>query len=122
MNGQTDTENNNIVDGMDDNERVVGTIGVKPSIDAIQEVNVSANKYDASVGRTSGGVMDIITKAGSNSFHGSAFEFFRNKVLNSNPNWNFSQALNLAPYPRGAKPGVPAEPVGRQLGWADQEE
>ena len=103
VNGQAAQTNNNMLDGMDDNERDTGTIGVRPSIDAIQEVSISANKYDASVGRTSGGVTDMITKSGSNNFHGSAYEFFRNKVLNSNPNWNFSQALN----PSTVSPAVP---------------
>jgi len=95
VNGQTDTLNNNLIDGMDNNERIIGTIGVRPSIDAVQEVNVQTNKYDASVGRTGGGVVDIITKSGTNSFHGSAYEFFRNKVLNTNPNYNFNESLNL---------------------------
>jgi hypothetical protein len=90
VNGQSDYQNNNLIDGMDNNERIIGTIGVRPSIDAIQEVNVQTNKYDASVGRTSGGVVDVITKSGTNDFHGSAFEFFRNKVLNTNPNWAFT--------------------------------
>jgi len=90
VNGQTDTMNNNMIDGMDNNERIIGTIGVRPSIDAVQEVNVQTNKYDASVGRTGGGVVDVITKSGSNSFHGSAYEFFRNRSLNTNPNWAFT--------------------------------
>ncbi len=90
VNGQVDTMNNNLIDGMDNNERIIGTIGVRPSIDAVQEVNVQTNKYDASVGRTGGGVVDVITKSGSNSFHGSAYEFFRNRSLNTNPNWAFS--------------------------------
>jgi hypothetical protein len=106
VNGQADTQNNNLIDGMDNNERIIGTIGVRPSIDAIQEVNIQTNKYDASVGRTAGAVVDLITKSGSNSFHGSAYEFFRNKVLNANPNWNFSEALapssNSAPAPNPA--------------------
>src|SRR5690348_12130299 len=95
-NGQTDTMNQNMVDGMDNNERIIGTIGVRPSIDAVQEVNIQTNKYDASVGRTGGAVVDVITKSGSNSLHGSAYEFFRNKVLNTNPNWNFKLADNPA--------------------------
>ncbi|HKV48450.1 MAG TPA: carboxypeptidase regulatory-like domain-containing protein [Candidatus Acidoferrales bacterium] len=95
-NGQGDSENESMIDGFDNNERMIGTIGARPSIDAIQEVNVSLNKYDASVGRTGGAVVDIITKSGTNSFHGSAFEFFRNKVLNTNPNYNFTLANNPA--------------------------
>lgn len=90
MNGQGDSENTNLVDGFDNNERIIGFLGARPSIDAIQEVNVTSNKYDASVGRTGGAVIDVVTKAGTNSFHGSAFEFLRNKVLNTNPNWAFS--------------------------------
>src|SRR5690348_12796612 len=90
MNGQGDSENTNMVDGFDNNERIIGFLGARPSIDAIQEVNVSSNKYDASVGRTGGAVIDVITKSGTNTFHGSAFEFLRNKALNTNPNWAFT--------------------------------
>jgi len=101
-NGQTDTMNENLVDGMDNNERIIGTIGVRPSIDAVQEVQIETNKYDASVGRTGGAVVDVITKSGTNQFHGSAYEFFRNKVLNTNPNWNFKLADNpVADGPNG---------------------
>jgi len=89
-NGQTDAQNENMIDGFDNNERAVGFLGARPSIDAIQEVSVSTNKYDASIGRTGGAVVDVITKSGTNAFHGSAFEFFRNKVLNTNPNWAFT--------------------------------
>jgi hypothetical protein len=89
-NGQTDAQNENLIDGFDNNERAVGFLGARPSIDAIQEVNVSTNKYDAGIGRTGGAVVDVITKSGTNGFHGSAFEFLRNKVLNTNPNWAFT--------------------------------
>ena len=96
VNGQQDTQNNNLIDGMDNNERFIGSIGVRPSVDAIQEVNVQTNRYDASVGRTGGAVIDIITKSGTNDLHGSVYEFFRNKVLNTNPNYNFTLANNPA--------------------------
>ncbi len=95
VNGQDDSTNQNMIDGFDDNTRIIGTIGVRPSIDAIQEVSITTNKYDASVGRTGGGVVEIVTKAGTNEIHGSAFEFIRNKVLNGNPNFNFNETLNL---------------------------
>ena len=67
-----------MIDGMDNNERYIGTIGVKPSMDAIQEVRVQTNLYSAEVGRTGGGVINILTKSGTNEFHGSAYEFYRN--------------------------------------------
>lgn len=116
-NGQGDSENESMIDGFDNNERMIGTIGARPSIDAIQEVNVSLNKYDASVGRTGGAVVDIITKSGTNSFHGSAFEFFRNKVLNTNPNYNFTLANNpvgSATCPTAAACPAAANPAFRQ--------
>jgi Carboxypeptidase regulatory-like domain len=78
INGSADNQNNQLVDGLDNNERAIGTVGIKPSIDAIAEVKVQTNLYSADVGRTAGGVVNIITKSGSNDFHGSAFEFVRN--------------------------------------------
>ena len=72
VNGFDDTLNNVVIDGIDNNERVIGTIGVKPSVDAIQEVTVETNNYAPEVGRTAGGVVNVITKSGSNAFHGSA--------------------------------------------------
>jgi Carboxypeptidase regulatory-like domain len=89
VNGQAAQGNNNMLDGMDNNERFIGAIGVKPSVDAIQEVVVNTNLYDASIGRTAGGIVNVITKSGTNQFHGSAYEFFRNRDLNTNPNYAF---------------------------------
>ena len=83
MNGQDVELNNETIDGTDNNERIIGTIGVKPSIDAIQEVNVETNDYTAESGRTPGGLVSVITKSGSNGFHGSLFEFFQNDVFNA---------------------------------------
>jgi Carboxypeptidase regulatory-like domain len=83
-NGQTDEVNNNLLDGMDNNERFIGTIGVRPSIDAVQEVRVITNLPPAELGRTAGAVVDLITKSGTNQLHGSAFEFFRNDAMDAN--------------------------------------
>ncbi|HEX7795938.1 MAG TPA: carboxypeptidase regulatory-like domain-containing protein, partial [Vicinamibacterales bacterium] len=83
VNGALDNQNNQLIDGVDNNERAIGTIGVKPSIDAIAEVKVQTNLYTAETGRTAGGVVNIITKSGSNIFHGSLFEFYRNDKFDS---------------------------------------
>jgi Carboxypeptidase regulatory-like domain len=83
VNGQDVELNNEQIDGTDNNERIIGTIGVKPSIDAIQEVNVETNNYTAESGRTPGGLVSVITKSGSNNLHGSLYEFFQNDVFNA---------------------------------------
>src|SRR5438876_7949677 len=83
INGVNDVLNNQLVDGMDNNERTIGTVGIKPSIDAIAEVKVQTNIYSAETGRTLGGIVNIITKSGGNQYHGSAFEFARNDRFDS---------------------------------------
>ena len=83
VNGASDIENNHMIDGADNNERLMGTSGVRVSLDAIAEVRVQTNLYAAETGRTPGAVINIITKAGSNVFHGSAFEHFRDGRFNS---------------------------------------
>ena len=71
VNGQDESLNNWVVDGIDDNERVIGSIGVKPNIEGIQEITVQTNSYAPEAGRTAGGVINVVTKSGSNQFHGS---------------------------------------------------
>ena len=83
VNGQSDVINNQEIDGLDNNERIIGTIGVRPSIDSIAEVRVLTNNYTADVGRSAGAVINIVTKSGTNRFHGSAYEYFRNDKLNA---------------------------------------
>ncbi len=77
-NGQSAMYNNNMIDGMDNNERSFGQVAVEPSIDALQEVQVETSNYSAEYSRTGGGIANLITKSGANQFHGSAFEYMRN--------------------------------------------
>ncbi len=58
-----------------------------PNPDAVQEFRVITNGYSAEFGRFAGGVVDVITKSGTNTLHGSLFEFLRNDKLNTSP-WN----------------------------------
>ena len=83
VNGQADLVNNEMIDDMDNNERLQGTIGVHPSIDSIAELRVITNLYPAEISRTAGGVIEIVTKSGTNQFHGSVYEYFRNDALNA---------------------------------------
>jgi hypothetical protein len=83
VNGQDDTLNNTTIDGIDDNERIIGTVGIKPVVEGIQEITVQTNSYSAEAGRTAGGVVSIITRSGTNKFHGTAYEFFRNDIFDA---------------------------------------
>jgi hypothetical protein len=83
VNAQSDMINNNLIDGLDNNERIVGVLGVRPSIDAIQEVKILTNNFTADSGRAAGAVINIITKSGTNTLHGSLYEYLRNDVLNT---------------------------------------
>jgi Carboxypeptidase regulatory-like domain/TonB dependent receptor len=85
VNGQTEVITDQMIDGMDNNERVIGTIGIRPSVDAIEEVRVESNTYTAEAGRTAGGLINIITKSGTDQLHGTAFEFLRNTALDAYP-------------------------------------
>ncbi len=112
-NGQSEILNNETIDGLDNNERIIGGIGVRPSIDAIREISIQTNTYTAEVGRTGGAVINIITKSGTNAFHGSAYEFFQNDVLNANP-YNFGHTLpNGRPLP---KPKLRQNQFGGSIG------
>ncbi len=83
VNGQSDTLNVQLVDGLDNTEATIGTIGVRPSIDAIGEFRVQTNLYPAEAGKTPGAVINIITRSGTNAFHGSAYEFLRNDLFDA---------------------------------------
>src|ERR1700723_3511897 len=108
VNGQDDTLNNWVVDGVDDKERIIGTIGVKPKVEGIQEITVQTNSYAAEAGRTAGGVINIVTRSGTNQFHGSVYEYFRNDALDGR---NFFQRTGNKPELRqnqyGASGGGP---------------
>lgn len=82
-NGQSTVLNTETIDGTDNNERVTNTIGVRPSIDAIAEFSVQTNVYSAEISRTAGAIINIVTKSGTDQFHGTAYDFLRNDVLNA---------------------------------------
>lgn len=75
-----------------------------PNPDAIQEFKVQTGQYDASYGRNAGANVDVVTKGGSNSFHGSIFEYLRNEDLNAN-NFFFNQTGTPRGILRQNQPG-----------------
>src|SRR5207244_5349393 len=77
--------NNFSVNGGDANDQFVNLPTVQPSPDSISEFRVLTNTFDAEYGRNSGSVVNVITKSGTNDWHGNLYEFFRNTKLNANP-------------------------------------
>jgi len=72
-----------LLDGANNTDFLGNNIVVSPNPDAVDEFKIMTNNYDAEYGRTSGGIVNQITKSGTNDFHGDLFEFLRNDVLNA---------------------------------------
>lgn len=87
--GNTSTRNNVLMDGV---PQLVGAKGVyTPPMDAVSEVNVQQNATDAEYGHSAGGIVSVQMKSGTNEWHGTAYYFGRNPVLNARPNALTSQ-------------------------------
>ncbi len=76
--------NSTLVDGIANDKMTDGGAIVVPSVEGTKEFKVITNAMAAEFGRTAGGIISIITKSGSNEFHGSAFEYIRNDIFNAN--------------------------------------
>ncbi|MBI4474382.1 MAG: carboxypeptidase regulatory-like domain-containing protein, partial [Acidobacteria bacterium] len=75
--GAREVDNNFLFDGVDNNDTGNAQLVLVPSIDAIQEFKIQSSTYGAEFGRAAGAVVNIVTKAGTNDFHVTAFEFLR---------------------------------------------
>ena len=98
VNGQREDNNNFLIEGISATDYNVAqaTYVPLPNPDVIQEFKVQTSLYDASQGRNGGGNVNAILKSGTREFHGDAYEFFRNDVLNAN---EFFQKRNGQPRP-----------------------
>ncbi len=83
INGARGINGNFLLDNADHNEAQTNLPRPFPNIDAVQEFSVQTSSFDAQYGRGVGGVVNVVTKSGTNEFHGTLFEFFRNYKLNA---------------------------------------
>jgi hypothetical protein len=81
--GQRARSNNIMVDGLDNNDQVVGAVRSTFSQEAVREFQVLTNSYSAEFGKATGGVVNIVTKSGTNVLSGNLFGYFRDDALNS---------------------------------------
>ena len=100
INGNRDRSNNYTLDGTDNNDpwfnnsalNQVGITGAPATLlplDAIQEFNLQSN-FPAEYGRNSGSIVNIVTRSGSNAFHGSLYEYFRNSYFDARNYFNIA--------------------------------
>lgn len=82
-NGNREGSNNFLIDGIDNNERLTLAIALRPSVEAVQEFKIQTNLFAADQGRNAGATINVLTKSGSNQFHGSAYDFLRNDNLDA---------------------------------------
>jgi len=88
VNGGRTRANNFSVNGGDANDQFVNLPTIQPTPDAIDEFRVISNTFDAEYGRNSGAVVNVVTKSGTNQWHGNVYEYFRNTVLNAQGYFN----------------------------------
>src|SRR6266852_6683148 len=84
VNGQSNRSNLFLLDGVNNEGSFGSTYAVPPIVDDIQEFKVQSHNDDASFGGVMGGVVNVVTKSGTSQFHGSGWEFIRNKALDAN--------------------------------------
>jgi hypothetical protein len=84
INGGRGNMNEFLLNGTPNTNGIQGGANIFPSVDAVLEFKVETNNYSAEYGRASGGIFNVVTKSGTNDWHGSAFEFHRNENVNAN--------------------------------------
>jgi hypothetical protein len=85
VNGGLDRKNEFLLDGAPNNAQAGGNnIALVPPVDSVQEFKIQTNSYDAAYGKSSGGIMNVSLKSGTNEFHGTVYEFMRRNALDAN--------------------------------------
>jgi len=111
INGGTDGGTGSVnyyLDGGINMTNLRNTGNILPNPDAIQEFKVQTNSYNAEYGRYASGIVNVITKSGTNQFHGSLFEYVRNTVFNAN---DWGSTLARAPFHRNQFGGTLGGPI-----------
>jgi Carboxypeptidase regulatory-like domain/TonB-dependent Receptor Plug Domain len=97
INGNREQSNNYTLDGMDINEAIDNYIGYSPNVDALGEIHIISGNATAEYGNANGGQVVMVTKSGTNQFHGNAFWFIENTNLNAN-SWTNKNTPNPADF------------------------
>ena len=100
INGLRSASTNILLDGGDNNYLYTAGIGQEVPLDAVQEFSVVTNNFSAQFGRASGGIVNVVTKSGTNRFSGTVYDFFRNDKLSANTPDNEAFSLEKGKFRR----------------------
>src|SRR2546428_2466380 len=100
LNGLRSTATNVLLDGAANNDEFFATVGQSVPLDAVQEFSVITSNFSAQYGRASAGIVNVVTKAGTNEFHGSAYEYFRNDKLATRTVDQKARDIEKSPFSR----------------------
>ena len=100
INGQRSASTNILLDGGENVDAFTATVGQSVPLDSVQEFQVITSNFSAEYGRASGGIVNVATRAGSNAFHGSLYEFNRISALASNGFDNNAQGIDKGVFTR----------------------
>jgi hypothetical protein len=116
VNGANNRANFFFLDGFNDQQSMIATVGTTPILDSIQEFKVQSHNDSSQFGGALGGIINVVTKSGTNEYHGGVWEFLRNNALDAR---NFFSA-NTIPYKQnqfGGMIGGPLRPGGTPKTW-----
>lgn len=116
--GGRDSSNTLLLDGMESRAWSTGGFAQLPPPDAVEEFKIQTNIYAAAFGKTSGSTMNLVTKSGSNIFHGDAYEFLRNNDFDARNFFatNQTNPVTGAEIPGSARPEYRRNQFGATLG------
>lgn len=113
LNGGRTQSANYLLDGAENNDIIMSAPAMDVPLDAVQEFNVQTNHFSAEFGRNSGFIGNIITKNGTNNFHGSIYDYIRNSAFTANTYDNNAHGLPRAVFNRHQLGGTAGGPLRR---------
>ncbi|MGI8959158.1 MAG: hypothetical protein ACR2IV_05225 [Bryobacteraceae bacterium] len=113
VNGTRDVYNDYIIDGVSFKDWMHGTNGMNPSVDAIQEFRLQTGNYSAEFGANAGGLVNMVTKSGTNQLHGNLYYFLRNDKLDAANFFTNQAGEQKTPLRRNQFGGTVGGPIRR---------
>jgi outer membrane receptor protein involved in Fe transport len=111
INGGNPRQNSFLLDGANNNDVGFNGPEYSPQVEGVQEFKVQTNNYSAEYGNVAGGVINVVTKSGTNAYHGTLFEYLRNDIIKANSWFNNRDGIKKAPMRQNQFGGTIGGPI-----------